>query len=259
MNYMDSKNFNKNGFFIKKAFLSKNEIKKIKDLFYDVASKYIKLGKFKNFDDPKLNKTLIQFRKKNPKLFGEMYDSFNLNSQLRSIFFSKKFINFFSKILNVSKNFIFINGFMLRLDAPNDKRNSLKWHQDSPYYQMSYPKYNSGVCWISLTNNDKKNGSLVFIPKSHVTGFHKVKSQKKSHHHSEQYKLDIKDKKNLTHLSSKTGDAAIFHMNIKHKSGNNTSNKIRMVLGCRFHDMNEKFNNGKEIYYFNKTKKPYLF
>ena len=148
---------------------------------------------------------------------------------------------------------------MLRLDAPNDKRNSLKWHQDSPYYQMSYPKYNSGVCWVSLTNNDKKNGSLVFIPKSHVSGFHKVRSLKKSQHHSEQYKLEINNKNHLTHLCSKTGDAAIFHMNIKHKSGNNTSNKIRMVLGCRFHDMKEKFNSGKEIYYFNKTNKSYLF
>ena len=47
--------------------------------------------KDKNFDVPKLHKALIDFRKKNPKLFGEMYDIFNLNAQLRSIFLSKKF------------------------------------------------------------------------------------------------------------------------------------------------------------------------
>ena len=32
-----------------------------------------------------------------------------------------------------------------------------------------------------------------------------------------------------------------------------------MLIGCRFHDMKKKFNVGKEIYYFNKTKKPLFF
>ena len=35
----------------------------------------------------------INFRKKYPKQFGEMYDSLNLNSQVRNIFYRKKFIN----------------------------------------------------------------------------------------------------------------------------------------------------------------------
>ncbi len=256
---MSNKIFKKNGFFLKKSFLSKNEIKKINCLLYDVASKYIKINKFKDFDDPNLHKKLIIFRKNNPKLFGEMYDNLNLNSQLRSIFFSEKFLSFFSKILNTSKNLIYVNGFMLRLDAPKDTRNSLDWHQDSSYYEMSHPEYNAGVCWISLTNNDKENGSLVFIPKSHLQNFHKVKSIKKSNLYSQQFTLKVNNLENVSQLKSKTGDAAIFHMNIKHKSGVNNSNRIRMVLGCRFHDMKKKFNSGKEIYFFNKTNKPYLF
>ena len=34
---------------------------------------------------------------------------------------AKKFMKKFSNILGISENKIFLNGFMLRFDAPNDK------------------------------------------------------------------------------------------------------------------------------------------
>ena len=61
----------------------------------------------------------------------------------------QKYINFLffgiSLFWLFTKEGIFLNGFMFRLDAPNDKRNSLDWHQDSAYYEMTYPEYNAGV------------------------------------------------------------------------------------------------------------------
>ena len=167
----------------------------------------------------------------------------------------------FSRVLNVNKNSIFINGFMFRMDAPNDKRNSLDWHQDSRYYQMTFPNYNSGVCWIALTSNTKKNGTLAFIPRSHKEGLVDIKYKKRSKLKSEQYKLPVSifDQKKQKVLNSKIGDLSVFHINLKHKSGKNTSNKIRMVIGCRFHDISKNFNLGKEIYIFNKNGKRRLF
>ena len=79
--------------------------------------------------------------------------------------FNEKFIKIFSKALNVNSNQIFINGFMMRFDVPNDKRNKLNWHQDSSYYMMAHPKFNAGVCWCAVTKNSEKNGTLKFIPK----------------------------------------------------------------------------------------------
>ena len=76
-------------------------------------------------------------------------------------------MNYFAKCLNVKSNNIYINGFMMRFDAPFDLRNKLNWHQDSTYYMMSYPKYNAGVCWCAITKNNDDNGTLKFIPKSH--------------------------------------------------------------------------------------------
>ena len=81
--------------------------------------------------------------------------------------------------LGISENKIFLNGFMLRFDAPNDKRNSLDWHQDSPYYKMNYPQYNSGVCWLSITKNSYKNGTLNFIlnPINHLSNLKILKAR----------------------------------------------------------------------------------
>ena len=116
---------------------------------------------------------------------------------------------------------------MFRLDAPHDSRNALGWHQDSSYYQMSYPKFNSGFCWIPLTINTIKNGTLMYVPKSHLNGFSEAKSVEKSSLRSQQLRVqtDQINKKEIINLNSNFGDASCFHMNIKHKSGINIKGK----------------------------------
>lgn len=247
--------FRKNGFLTINNFLSLSEKKIILDVIFNELKEHISLGKRKNFliSDDNFHEQLILFRKKNPKLFGEIYDRLNLNARLRSLFYSNKFINCFSRILNISKNKVFLNGFMLRFDAPFDKRNSLDWHQDSPYYLMTYPNLNAGVCWIPITNNSKKNGTLVFIPNSHKK-IVKFSSKKNNKFASEQKKIDI-TKSELAkskHLNQNFGSASLLHLNLKHRSGKNISKKFRITLACRFHDMGDTFNCGKEIYNYNK-------
>jgi len=249
MNALKTK-FNKNGIInIKKLF---RQQKKLLTIIHAVAKDFIDLRSIKSFDDISFHKSLLEFRKKNPKKFGEMYDRLNLNASLRSIFYQDKFMKLFAEILGIDNSNLFINGFMLRLDPPNDKRNSLEWHQDSPYYEMGYPKYNSGVCWIALTNNTKKNGTLIYIPKSHQDRKN-ASLVKKSANYSGQYRLKVNKKENTSHLISKSGDANFIHMNIIHKSGKNKSKKFRITLGCRFHEINKDFNTGKEIYIYNKN------
>lgn len=252
--------FEDNGYSKVTSFLSKKNKTQIFELFKSCTKKYIKFDKFKDFENLELHKKLIQLRKKDYKKFGDFYDFLNLNSSLRSIFYQEKFIKKFAKLLKTNRDNIFINGFMFRMDAPNDNRNILNWHQDSLYYQMTYPEQNAGVCWIAITKNSNKNGTLIFIPRSHKKLI-ETKSNKKNSHSSEQFKIKIssKEKKIAKNFNSDFGDSGFFHLNIKHKSGKNISKKIRMVIGCRFHDMKKKFNIGKEIYYFNKTKKPLFF
>ena len=183
--------YSKEGYFFKKNFLNKNEKKKLFNLLIKSSSKFIDTKGIKNFESLDLHNRLLDLRKNNPKNFGLLYDSLNLNFQLRSIFYSEKMQSIFSNMLNVDKSSIFINGFMFRMDAPRDQRNSLDWHQDSRYYQMTFPDYNSGVCWIALTSNTKQNGTLNFVPYSHVEGLVDIKYKKKSKLTSEQYKLPV--------------------------------------------------------------------
>ena len=251
-----NKKFNVDGFLNIRNFLSKSEKKDIIDVIYQTFSPHIEIADKKKFsvENDQFHKELISLRKKNPKKFGEIYDKLKLNAKLRSIFYKKKMLKIFSKILKNKIENIFLNGFMLRFDAPNDKRNNLDWHQDSSYYAMTYPKMNAGVCWIAITFNSKKNGTIQYIPKSNWTIEKSFRLNKNGNYTSAQNTIKIKKnelqkKRNLT-LSF--GDVSFLHMNLKHRSGVNNSQKFRITLGCRFHDMDLDFNSGKEVYVFNK-------
>ena len=250
--------FLKIGLIKKKNFLSLKDKQLIRSNFKSILSNFTSC-KFVSFEDNNLHKSLIKIRKNNPKKFGDFYDMLNLSSGIKQLFFQDKFLKLFSKTLNIDIYKVYINGFMFRLDVPNDTRNSLDWHQDSPYYEMNYPEFNSGVCWISITANNFNNGSLQYIPRSHKNGMVKAKSSKYKKLNSQQFKINVKKVSKVETLESLFGDVSIFHMNIKHRSGLNISSKIRMTIGCRFHEFNKKFNIGKEVYIFNKSKKTTLF
>ena len=47
---------------------------------------------------------------------------------------------------------------------------------------------------------------------------------------------------------------SLLNINLKHRSGDNTSKKFRITIGCRFIDMAKSFNVGKEIYQFNNER-----
>tara|TARA_A100001015_G_scaffold319876_1_gene444260 strand:- start:5231 stop:6013 length:783 start_codon:yes stop_codon:yes gene_type:complete len=253
---MKKKSLLSKGYITFENFLSNKEKVELYNLFVSSLNNFgIKIEKSKKFfEDEKLHKSLINFRSRNKKKFGEFYDYLNLNAKFKSFFFSKNFFSKYEKILKKEKENIFINGFMFRMDFPFDKRNVLDWHQDSPYYQMSYPKFNSYVALISITNNNIENGAMLYIPKSHKK-FFKIKSVKKSRQHSENFKIKIsaKEMKRIKCLETNFGDLSFFHTNIKHRSGKNLTNKVRITIGCRIHDMTSDFKIGKEIYIFNKT------
>ena len=252
--------FNKNGFLKKKNFLSDNNKLLIKSLLREYFKKicYPYLEK-KNYslEDLNIHRKIINFRKKFPSKFGNIYDDLKLNAKLRSLFYSKPFLKLFSEILRVKEEKIFINGFMFRFDVPDDKRNTLTWHQDSPYYQQTYPLFNSGICAIGITKNNEQNGTFKYIPGSNSNFIKSTRLMKKGKNSSINYKTIIKKSETLNNIDANTnfGDLLLMHMNTKHKSGKNSSKKIRMSILARFHDMSSGFNSGKEIYFYNSSNK----
>lgn len=193
--YQKKRQFVNKGFLKIENFLSVSEKKKIIKVFLAVLKKYAskvafeKFKNIKNLNNENLHRFLIELRKNSQSIFSNFYDELNLNANLRSIFYSKKFLKIFSYLLNTKESNLYLNGFMFRLDSPIDNRNSLEWHQDGAYYEQTYPNFNALVCWLPVSNNSENNGTLNFIDKSHKK-FIKTKKTKKKNK-SEQFKIKI--------------------------------------------------------------------
>ena len=52
------------------------------------------------------------------------------------------------KFLKTSYKNLTIRGIQLRMDFPNDKRNSYGWHQDNAYDHYNLSSKNGAVLWI---------------------------------------------------------------------------------------------------------------
>jgi ectoine hydroxylase-related dioxygenase (phytanoyl-CoA dioxygenase family) len=231
-------------------FLDDDTKELVKEIIFESFKNDLKLKQTNSFDieDDTFHQKLLNLRVEHPQRFDEIYLNMHLNARFRSIFINDKMLNIFAEATRVSKNSLFVNGFMLRLDAPLDKRNTLDWHQDSSYYRMSYPYFNSGVCWMSVTKNTFDNGALIYVPNSHSTFLNtSIESDTEA---SRQLPISISNKelKNSKYLEQEFGDISLLHMNLKHRSGINTSNKFRITMGCRFHAIDKAFNNGKEVF-----------
>ena len=86
--------------------------------------------------------------------------------------------------------------------------------------------------------------------------FYKTNSIKKNNLSTEQniVKITKKELHETENLSQNFGDDSVLHMNLKHRSGENNSEKVRISIACRFIDMSKSFNSGKEIYHFNDKR-----
>ena len=182
----------------------------------------------------------MNFRKKNPKIFSYYYDLVQSNIILKKITTNNKILNNISKLLKISINSISHSNVMVRMDGPEDSRNTYDWHQERSYYQINN-KYGGIFVWIALVDINEKIGPLELIPSSHKYGFIKPIPKKKKLG-SLQNKVPInyikENKDNIVSVKIKAGDAIFCDMNTFHKSGLNKSGLFRLSLISRFHDSN---------------------
>ena len=91
-----------------------------------------------------------------------------------------------AKLLNTIPSCITLTDVALRLDPPNDERNSLGWHQDSSYFRQNENGSNGLVLWTPVVYITKNMGRLEFLKDSHTLGplriKKKISKQKKNLH-----------------------------------------------------------------------------
>jgi len=234
--------YSKNGYAILKNIVPYTRIDALLENIYKLYRKYSTDSELDEAEDPWkseiFHKKLIEFRKKDPKLFGAIYDSLKTSLTLIQLVSDDKIVDNVAKFLNVKPSDISISEPMCRLDVPNDKRNALEWHQERSFFPQNRDGSHSLVCWIPLTNVTEEMGTIHISPESHKGGLIiPERNEKKNGSSTRQISVPeehIKKYEDLT-VPVDVGDVVFLNMLLFHRSGVNISDKIRYAVQARFH------------------------
>lgn len=251
---METKKININeykelGFTVIKNIVPKKQLENIMFSLFLNAKKYSKLSNLNSSND--LDSLLYTLRKKNKKNFGLLYDSMQTLSKLYQIFTTDLILKNVSNILSVNKNLITFTEPALRMDAPNDKRNSLGWHQDSSYCRQNLDGGNGVVLWLPVRKLTRDMGRLQFLSKSHKIGSLNIKRERQDKYSSQQRLVseELLKLENLTEIDLKLGDVLAMNLDLVHRSGINFSKKFRISIIGRYHNMiSNDFKSGLNVY-----------
>ena len=138
-----------------------------------ITSQKIKLG------HEVLNK--INFKEKKTKNLFKIYDIIQKTVSIKKILIDSKIPKLASIILNEKNTTICEINTILRMDPPNDNRNSLGWHQDGSLNKNTFNQ--SCVIWVPLLNVEKNNGAIDLLQKvikkeGQQEGFIKIRLKK---------------------------------------------------------------------------------
>ncbi len=250
------KEYKELGFIVIRNIVPKKQLSQIMFSLLANAKKYSKLSKLNINND--LDNLLYELRKKNKKNFGLLYDSMQTLGNLYQVFTTDKILKNVSNILKVKKNLITFTEPALRLDGPNDKRNSLGWHQDSSYCRQNLDGGNGLVLWLPVRKLSKEMGRLQFLKKSHKIGSLNIKKKRKNKYSSQQRLipekfLELENK--IMEADLKLGDVLVMNLDLVHRSGINFSKKFRISIIGRYHNMiSNDFKSGLNIYKYSDKK-----
>lgn len=270
LNKKDLNFYKKDGFLYIKNFFDKKFIKEVNKSIISSLDEFLKKKNIHNsFKKYNLNEKLFKFRKSYPTLFAEYFETLQTIANIYPPLVSKKVLLIMEQLLGVSSDFITLTSVAIRLDAPNDSRNALEWHQDSSYYRQNNSGKNGVVVWSPLIHNTSLDmGPIEFLRKSQKIGT-LMTSKKDSKNKLFSKKISITQNKiknylkNMTCTDVKQGDVLLMNLDMVHRSGINISDKFRITLLGRYHNSKSKdYNAGLNIYrYFDRgiNKKVHKF
>ena len=235
--------YTKNGFAIVKNIVPAQRINSLLENIFNLFCKYsTDCQELKNMEKPwnteLFHKKLIEFRQKDPESFGAIYDSLKTSLTLTQLVTDNKVVDFVAKFLKIKPSDLSISEPMCRLDVPNDKRNTLDWHQERSFFPQNRNGLNGLVCWIPLTDITEEMGPMHISPRSHAEGQLKLSNRtKKNTSYTTQIPVpeEFVSKYEDLAVRANAGDAVFFNMLLFHRSGQNISNKIRLATQGRFH------------------------
>ena len=245
--------FRENGYSIAKSIISEKKINAVLETIFRIYFKYNHSSKLRDLQEPwnsdLFHEEIIKFRKSDPKRFSLLYDSTQTSASIMELLTSELIAKYSANLLDTKNNELCITEGMIRMDAPGDKRNIAGWHQE-----ISYLRNNGLVIWIPLSDITPDLGSLQVCPKSHNEGELKVVQNKNlpsdvSTVSVDEIKPEYIAKYSKMDIEIKKGDVLFFNTKLFHRSGVNTSDRIRFSCQIR-----HAINTAEDFVPFRETK-----
>ena len=245
--------FRENGYFIAKSIISEKKISAVLETIFRIYFKYNPSSKLRDLQEPwnsdLFHEEIIKFRKSDPKRFSLLYDSTQTSVSIMELLTSELIAKYSANLLDTKNNELCITEGMIRMDAPGDKRNIAGWHQE-----ISYLRNNGLVIWIPLSDITPDLGPLQVCPKSHHEGELKVVQNKNlpgdvSTVSVDEVAPEYIAKYSIMDVEIKKGDVLFFDTELFHRSGVNTSNRMRFSCQVR-----HAINTAEDFVPFRQTK-----
>ncbi len=229
--------------------ISKNQIDDVFDVMVDLFKFYFpsifkwvpKKVSSNIWNNLRFHKSILLARKKSKKNFGKVYDTIQLSNPLKKLMTSEnliKILNDYSKLKK--QNFICFNS-LVRFDPPFDNRNTVDWHYDLYPNSHKIDPVNGITVVVAFHDTKVVHGAPIFLLNSSQSNV-KMFLKKNKNNKSDSYLLDKslfkKFRKKVFEI--KTGDVLIFPMKTIHKSGENTSDRVRISGLFRYYPISEK-------------------
>lgn len=233
--------FEENGYAIRRNFFKFEELNELKQKihrFFETGSGFgssikVRSKKTTSFDD-----LIIKMREANPQKFGRLYDTAQTLPAITNIATSEKLVSLAASLLEADSQQLSWSGLLLRIDVPQDKRNTISWHQDHNYLPFNSSGSSGLVLTIPLQETTSDMGAVKIKEKSHKLGVILTSSiEKHKEGHSEQRLVSNETVKMYNEVVPELGlgDVMCMQMSTVHASGFNSSPKVRMSIVIRYH------------------------
>lgn len=236
--------FNENGFLIIDNFFSSEELANFENsLEYLIRRDLARISKnnhnfsLREYENSIFNNGLIKLEELNHQYIADIYDTISQVPEFLRLITKKETTEYINQLLQRdSKKPLYTFTCRCRIDPPNDDRRKTKWHQEVFY---TIPKSNFLQTWAPLVNDaDVNNGTIQVCVGSHKEGIAK-QSWDMEKGGANPFVIDdeIIQKYKIIDVEMKRGQFMIFNSRLFHRSGNNSSNRVRYSLVGMYHDV----------------------
>jgi phytanoyl-CoA hydroxylase len=227
--------FKKEGFLLKKNFLDKGEIEKIRTDAKNVfLRQLLHKGYIKDINVPEseFETALYKFFQEDLECYINCGKMCQHLISLHRLSLDERIISEIQRLNITTPNISTrpVMYFNSRFLAASESYYKSPVHQDWRSMQGSL---NSIVAWIPLVDIDKKLGTLEIIPKSHLWGL--VESEQDDWFR----RIDGIDSNNFVSVDVEAGDVLFFSAFLIHQSGDNVTQSIRWSCHFRYNDLSE--------------------